>query len=396
MSKMHNEQLDDSSTDASSAVDWVRRAKALIPAIDAAAGQIDSEGRIVPQVMSAMHEAELFRMCLPRSMGGGEAPPLTVMETVEAIASAEASTAWCLGQALGCSRTAAVVAPEVAREIFGASDAVLAWGPPNGPVKAVPVDGGYRLTGKWKFVSGIRNANWLGAHCQMADEDGNKFIRTLLLPASSADITDVWRVIGLKGTGSDNFEVEDLFVPEEFSFVRDSAADRREDGPLYRLPLTTFYGIAFAGVALGVARTALNAFIALAADKTPNHSTMILRENPAVQRELARAEANLGSARAYLVERIITAWESGEPPDSWTLDHRARLRIACTNAVMQARDTVAFAYQSAGSSAILEDNPFERRFRDINAVAQQAQGQPVNFEHGGSALLGVEHRGGRV
>ncbi len=384
-------------------MDWVQRAKDLSPAIDAASERIDAARRIAPDIMSAMHEAELFRMCLPRSMGGGEAPLPTVLLTVEAIASAEASTAWCLGQGLGCSRSAAFVEPEVAQEVFSAADAILAWGPPNGPNKAVAVDGGYRVTGKWKFASGIRNANWLGPNCSVVDTDGSprlnpdgrQVVRCMLLPASSATITDVWRVIGLKGTASDNFEIDDLFVPKAFSFVRDSPADRREDGPLYRVPLTTFYGVAFAGVALGIARTALDAFIALAVDKTPNHSTMILRENPAVQREVAQAEANLGSARSYLIDRLATAWESGSP-DGWSLDHRARLRLACTNAVMQARDTVTFAYQSAGSSAILESNPFERRFRDINAVAQQAQGQPINFEHAGMALLGIEQKGGRV
>ena len=384
-------------------MDWVQRAKDLSPAIDAASERIDAARRIAPDIMSAMHEAELFRMCLPRSMGGGEAPLPTVLLTVEAIASAEASTAWCLGQGLGCSRSAAFVEPEVAQEVFSAADAILAWGPPNGPNKAVAVDGGYRVTGKWKFASGIRNANWLGPNCSVVDTDGSprltpdgrQVVRCMLLPVSSATITDVWRVIGLKGTASDNFEIDDLFVPKAFSFVRDSPADRREDGPLYRVPLTTFYGVAFAGVALGIARTALDAFIALAVDKTPNHSTMILRENPAVQREVAQAEANLGSARSYLIHRLATAWESGSP-DDWSLDHRARLRLACTNAVMQARDTVAFAYQSAGSSAILESNPFERRFRDINAVAQQAQGQPINFEHAGMALLGIEQKGGRV
>jgi alkylation response protein AidB-like acyl-CoA dehydrogenase len=123
---------------------------------------------------------------------------------------------------------------------------------------------------------------------------------------------------------------------------------------------------------------------------------MVLRDNPAVQREFAQIESNLGSARSYLIDRINIAWESGELPESWSLDHRARLRLSCTNAVMQARDTVAFAYQSAGSDAIMESNPFERRFRDINAVAQQAQGQPTNFEHAGMALLGIELKGGRV
>ncbi len=390
--------------DGTASIDWIARAKDLAPVIEAAADRIESERRVPKDLMSALHDAELFRMCLPRSMGGGEASPLTVMQTMETVAAADASTAWCLGQALGCSRSAAFLEPAVAEQVFGAPDAVLAWGPPGGPMKAVAADGGYRVTGTWRLVSGLPNATWVGPNCPVVeadgtprlDADGKPVIQNMLLPVSRAEITDVWQVIGLRGTASNNFAVDDLFVPERFTFVRDSAADRREDGALYRMAMTTFYGIAFAGVALGIARTTLDAFIRLAAEKTAHHTTMVLRENPAVQREFAQAEANLGSARSYLIDMISSAWESGYPPDSWPLDRRARLRLACTHAVLQSRDTVAYAYQSAGSTAIFENNPFERRFRDMNTVVQQAQGQPVNLEHAGMALLGIERKGGRV
>jgi len=399
--KLEERQYEDAE---SPAIDWVARAKGLAPVVEAAGERIESERRLPQDIMSALHDAELFRMCLPRSLGGGEAKLLTIMQTVEAIASADASTAWCLGQALGCSRAAAFLDHEVAQEVFGRRDAVLAWGPPAGSNKAVVVDGGYRITGKWRFASGILNADWLGPNCPVVEPDGSPrlapdgkpVIRCLLLPISSAEVTDVWQVIGLRGTGSNSFAVTELFVPEAFSFTRDSAADRREDGPLYRIPLTTYYGVAFASVALGIARTTLQSFIRLAADKTPHQNTMVLRENPAVQRQVAQAEANLGSARSYLIDMINAVWESGRLPEEWPLDDRARLRVACTHAVLQARDTVSFAYQAAGATAIFQNNAFERRFRDINTVAQQAQGQPVNWEHAGMALLGIERKGGRV
>jgi len=386
------------------AVDWVARARALVPEIAAAADRIEAERRVPADLMAALHGAELFRMCLPRSMGGGEAPPLTVTLTLETVAGADASTAWCLGQALGCSRSSAWLDPAVAREVFGPPDSVLAWGPAAGPVRAVAEKGGYRVTGRWRFASGIRNATWLGPNCPVFDSNGTPrrnaagkpVMRNMLLPKSSATVTDVWQVIGLRGTGSDSFAVDGVFVPEEFSFARDTAEGRRENGPLYRVLMTTFYGMAFAGVALGVARSALDAFIELAGEKTAAHTTTVLRDNPAVQRQLALAEAGLGSARSYLIDMITQAWESGYPPDEWPRDARARLRLACTYAVTQARDTVAFAYQSAGSTAIFESNPFERRFRDINTVAQQAQGQPVNLEQAGMALLGGDQAASRI
>lgn len=387
------------------AIDWVGRARALATVLGDASDRIEAERRVPADVMQAMHEAELFRMCLPRSIGGGEADPLTVMRTTEAVAAADASAGWCLGQALGCSRSAAMVDRAVAEEIFGPPDAVLAWGPAAGGVKAVAADGGYRVSGTWQFASGIMNATWLGPLCpvfeadgetQRCDASGKPEMRVALFPAASATILDVWQSLGLRGTGSNSFTVDDLFVPDAFSYVRDSAAERREEGRLYGILQTTFYGMAFAGVAMGVARTALDDFIALAGGKKPAHAALVLRDNPAIQRQVAITEANLGSARSYLVDRIRTVWEPGAHPDSWSLDDRARLRLACTHAVMQSRDAVGFTYQAAGSTAVLAKNPFERRFRDINTIANQAQGQPTNLEQAGTALLGVEGGGSRI
>ena len=389
---------------SSVSIDWVARASQLVPVIEAAIDRIELERRVPDDIMSALHKAELFRMCLPTWLGGGETTPKVVFQVTEIIASADASTGWCLGQALGCSRMSGFLDREVAHEVFGNPDAVLAWGPPEGIAKSVAVDGGYRVTGKWRLASGMRNASWLGPICTVCDSDGTPLqdadgspvVRTMLLPISSATLIDVWHVLGLRGTGSDSFAIDDLFVPEAYTFHRDSPLDRREDGPLYRMGLSNFYAVAFAGVALGVARSAIKDFIKLAADKKPYHSSMVLRDNPAVQRQVAEAEASLGSARSYLLEMLDTAWDSGHPADAWPLDHRARFRLACVNAVVQSRSVVEFAYQAAGSTAIFQDNPFERRLRDINTVAQQAQGQPVNFEHVGSALMGQEIKGGRV
>ncbi len=388
----------------SASIDWVARATRVVPVIEAAIDRIESERRVPADVMSAIHEAELFRMCLPPWLGGGESTPRVVFQVTEIIASADASTAWCLGQGLGCSRMAGFLDRTVAHEVFGRPDAVLAWGPPEGVANAVAVDGGYRVSGNWRLASGMRNANWLGPICTVCesdgtprrDADGSPVVRTMLLPISSATLTDVWHVLGLRGTGSDSFTIDDLFVPEAYTFHRDSPLDRREDGPLYRMGLSNFYAAAFAGVALGVARAALEDIIILAADKKPYHSSMLLRDNPAVQRQVAEAEVSIGSARSYLLDMLDAAWNSEYSTDAWPLDYRARYRLACVNAIVQSRSVVEFAYQTAGSTAIFQNNPFERRLRDINTVAQQAQGQPVNFEHVGSALMGQEVKGGRV
>ncbi len=390
--------------DLSGPIDWVARATEVAPLIVVAIPRTEADRKVPSDVMAAMHEAGLFRMVIPRSVGGGEVPIPELLQAIEVIAGADASAGWCLAQGMGCSRSAAYLDREIAREIFGPPDAVLAWGPPAGPMKAIAVEGGYRVSGKWQFASGLMNASWVGPTAPVFDQAGNKRIgadgkpesRCFLMPKSAVTVNDVWQVVGLRGTGSNGFAADDVFVPEGFTFMRDSAAYRREDALLYRIALTTYYGMAFASVALGIARPALDAFLELAATKIATHTSVVLRESPAVQREYAHVEAGLGSARAYLHERIRLLIDSGKMPEDWSPADRARLRIASTNAICKARDAVQWAYQAAGSAAIFDKNPFEKRLRDINSVAQQAQGQPVNFEHGAMVLMGLEVPGGRV
>ena len=379
-------------------VDWVARAKALAPMIAEAADQTERDRRVTPGVIAAMHDAEIFRICLPRSIGGGEVELRTMIEVLEIVAGADASTAWCLGQAFGCSLTAAYVTPETAREIFGPADSVVAWGAANTSAVAVATEGGYRVTGEWPFASGIRNATWHGAHILVAEADGSPRLgpdgkqlrRTMVWPRANSTVTNVWRVIGLEGTGSDNYAVDDLLVPDRFVFIRDGASDRREAGPLYRFALTPFYGAGFAGVLLGIARPALDAFVELASGKIAGGTSRRLAENTSIQEQVAKAEARLRSARAFLMEMVAEVWEIAGTGRDFTLDERARLRIASTHAMTEARDVVDFAYRAAGASAILKGNPFERRFRDMNAAAQQIQGQPSNMEQAGQVFFGME------
>ena len=244
--------------------DCVAGARALAPLIAANAPRIERERAITPEVIAALHEARLFRMLMPRSCGGLEVDPLTYVQALEEIAKADGSTAWCIGQASGRSVSAAYVAPEVAREIFGDARAVMASGPSGTNTKAVVVPGGYRATGSWSFASGIKHAGWLACHCALFEPDGTPRLepdgkpaeRTLLFPKSSARVTDIWRVVGLKGTGSDNYTIEDLFVPDAYSYTRESPDDRRETGPLYRLTIYHLYGMGFAAIALAGARHA--------------------------------------------------------------------------------------------------------------------------------------------
>ena len=384
-------------TPAEPSADWPERARALAVMIAAAAADIEQSGALPPSLLDALHDARLFRMLLPRSLDGGEATPMSFTQAIEELAKADASTAWCVGQAAGCSFSAAYLDHNSALEIFSDRRAVLAWGPGTHHSRAVAVDGGYRVTGSWMYASGSRHATWLGAHCAVFEADGSPRLRasgkpvekTMLFPRSSARIDDVWQVMGLRGTGSDAYALADCLVPERFAYERDSDRDRREAGALYRLNILSTYGMAFAAVALGIARSSLDFFIELAAEKTPKGGIKVLRENAAVQAQVGLAEAKLRSSRAFLYQTIETLWSALSSGETLSLDQRASFRMAVTYVIQQSREVVDAAYTAAGATAIFEKNPFERRFRDMHVVSQQIQAHASNFETVGQILLGV-------
>jgi alkylation response protein AidB-like acyl-CoA dehydrogenase len=376
----------------------VERARRLAPEIAACADQIEAERRLPAPLLAALVESGLFRLLLPRSLEGAEVDPVTFVRVIEEIARVDASTAWCLCQASGCSMVAAYLSPAVAAEIFGRDPrAILAWGP--GPdARAVAVDGGYRVSGTWSFASGSRHATWLGGYCPIYEPDGTPRRRprgapegrTMLFPASSARLLDVWHVIGLRGTGSDAFAVSDLFVPREHSVARDDPAERRHPGALYCFPTGSLYASGFAGVALGLARTTLDAFVDLARQKTPRGFRRHLRENAVIQAQVAQAEARLESARLFLLASLEEIWGDVGRVGSLALDQRVRIRLAATYAIHQARGVVDFAYHAAGATAVFTSSAFERRFRDMHAESQQLQGRQSHFETAGQFLLGLD------
>ena len=379
-------------------VDYIERACALAPEIEARADQIEQERRLPEPVLAALFEAGLFRLLLPRSLDGGEVDPVTFARVMEEIAKADASTAWCLCQASGCSMSAAYLSHDVAMEIFGRDRrAVLAWGPGPG-ARAIAVDGGYRVTGTWSFASGGRHATWLGAHCPISDSDGGprrtsngKLVeRTMLFPAASATFVDVWHVSGLKGTGSDAYTVSDLFVPHDHSISRDDPAERRQPGLIYCFPTGSFYASGFASVALGIARRMLDAFVSLAKEKTPRGYKRPLANNAVIQSQVGQAEAQLSSARRFLMGSLADIWGAVGSSGTLTMDQRMLIRLASTYAIHQAKAVADVTHHAAGATSIFIDSAFDRGFRDIHAVTQQLQGRQTHFETVGQFLLGHE------
>ena len=339
----------------------------------------------------------MFRLLQPCSLGGAELDPMTYIRVVEEIASHDASTGWCVEQANGCSMVAAFLDREVAQEIFGPPDGIVAWGP-VGPADLALVPGGYRLTGAWNFASGSHHASWLGAHVVMHRADGaplqrahgGEILRTLLFPRSRATMTDIWRVVGLRGTGSDRYSVTDLFIPERYTVLRDPKIAPRQPGRLYCFSSSSLYACGVAAVALGIASGIVSDFTELATEKTPRGARQRLCENQVIQSQRAQAEARLGSARAYLLRGLAEIWEALGETGELSLEQNTMIRLTSTWAIDQAREVVNTLYHSAGATAIFDDNPFERRFRDMHTASQQAQGRQAHYETIGRVLFGLE------
>jgi alkylation response protein AidB-like acyl-CoA dehydrogenase len=282
----------------------------------------------------------------------------------------------------------------VAREIWRDPHTVVSWGPPN-EARARAVPGGYRISGRWDFASGCRAANWMGAHALVEEEGGELRLnsygrpgqRILLCPVGQAALLDTWNTIGLRGTASDSYTFDDVFIPEAYSSQREDPALRRETGPLYSFTHAGLYAVGVAGVGLGIARAMLDGLIELATTKAPRNLGR-MADSPTVQADVARHEARLGAARAYLLDVIGTLYERASAAVPMDIPDRARARLACTHAIHTAIDCADFAFKAAGVDAIFPGSPFERRFRDMHTLSQQIQSRSAHYEAVGHILLG--------
>jgi alkylation response protein AidB-like acyl-CoA dehydrogenase len=376
--------------------DYLARARDIAPLIAESSGAIEGARRLTPNVVKALTGGGFYRMLQPKFLGGGELPIAAFCEVIEEIAKADASTAWCLAQCSTCAMAAAYLDRNTALKLFGPAEGIVAWGPPA-PSEARMVPGGYRVTGKWNFASGGHQARWLGGQSFVTDADGHPMrrpdgapvIRMMLFPYDAADISDVWHVIGLKGTGSDTYAVKDLFVPEQMSFARDEEVDRRENGLLFRFSTSNIYSFGFAAVALGIARQVLDDATRMATDKTPGGSKRALKDNNVVQAHIGRSEARLRAARTYLYKVARDLWHAMAENPELTLDQKIEIRMVSTHAIHEAGAVVDALYHMLGSTAVFRQYPFERRFRDMHTAMQQLQGRESNYETIGQVLLGI-------
>lgn len=380
--------------DSSDAI--LRSVRELGPAIASRSDETERTRDIPDDLFDELIARDLFRLLLPRDYGGAETSPPDLVRILEEVARHDASIAWCLGQNNVCATVAAHLEPDSAREIFASPRDVLAWGPGPGEARVVP--GGYSLSGRFDFASGIRHATWLGAHVPVIEPDGSRrtaadgspTVFTMLFPRSQVRVRDTWQVIGLRGTGSDSYDVEDLFIPEAMSVMRHDSVKPRLPNALYAFSASNLYASGFAGVALGIARATFDAFVSEIRDTVPRGAGRSRGANNVVQSHVGQSEAKLRSSRMFLLGSLEEIWTNAKAAGALDDDQRLTIRLASTWASQQSREVVSTLYLAAGALAIFASRPFERRFRDIHTLSQQIQAHAAHFETVGQILMGLE------
>jgi indole-3-acetate monooxygenase len=350
---------------------------------------------VPPAVVEALAKAGMLEMFLARSLGGPELTPMIAFKAIEEISLLDGSIGWCAMIASILSGFASWLPPGVGRAVAGQPADLRLAGSIRPQGRARASEGGYRIEGHWDFASGINHARWLLCPCvlmlantPMLTPQGTPEVRTFWVPAERAVIKDTWHVMGLRGTGSHDFIVEDVFVNEDYSSCH--ADPPQQDGLLYnpRLFLTWVWTATVAN-ALGIARGAMNEFIELASHKGTTNSTTLLRDRPLVQTRVAEAEALLGAARAYVLNAVGNVWTLASERHTDLDSAIARARLAITHGMHAAARSVDLVFHAAGTNAVYEKNSLERHFRDIHVALQHGAALPSHIEAAGKALLGL-------
>ena len=373
----------------------IRAARDLAPAINAVRDTVERQRELPPALVDALGGAGMFSLLLPMSLGGAELTVIDFVRVIEALSQTDGSVGWCASVASAYSFFAGYLRPDVARLIYDGGRTVVA-GALNPSGKAFVADGGYRVTGRWSYGSGIRHSTWVVGNCVVHDRDGPRRgsdgkpeIRVMIFPTSAVEVIDTWSVSGLRGTGSHDYRVADLFVPEDHT-IDYFAPQAVQTGTLYAVPAISVLAVAIAAVPLGIARSAIDEVVALAAAKTPYGSSTPLRDKPTVQADVARAEVLLGSARSYLFAMIGELWGEVAGGGAASMQRRGMLRLACAHAAQASAQAVDLVYNAAGGTAIFETGRLERCFRDVHAVTQHIATSTSNYEAGGRMLLGLD------
>ena len=380
----------------------VAAACALAPLVRSCAASSEADRHLAPELVRAIEQAGLFRMLVPREIGGLETDVATMVRVIEEVASADGSAGWCVMIAAETGLMAASLPRHAAEEIYGAEPSVASGGvfAPRG--QAVRVDGGFRLSGTWPFASGSSHCTWLNVGCMVIGPDGPEMLapgipstRMAYFRAADASIVDSWHVAGLRGTGSNDIVLQELFVPTDHTIA--FGIDRPwATGPLYRFPQFGLLAAGIAGAALGIARGAIDELTALAGAKTPTGARRPLADRAVTQFQVAEAEALVRSARAFLLETVQDVAALVERGDRVDVQRKTLLRLASTTAVSNAAKAVDLVYTLGGATSIYDSSPLQRYFRDIHVATQHLMVAQPTLELVGRVFLGLPTEGAQI
>jgi alkylation response protein AidB-like acyl-CoA dehydrogenase len=369
-------------------------ARKLAPLVRENAVEIEAKRELPRPLFEALADAGLFHLAVPKAIGGIEIDFPTYVRVIEEIGRADASTAWCVNQGAIFASYSARMPAEIARKIWIETPRAVVANSPAPTAKAVVAPNGYRVTGKQGFSTGCRHASWLAAHTLVHENgavrqiDGKSEQRYCFVPRAEAEIHDTWHTRGMRGTGTNHFSVEDVFVPTERTVLY-ANSPLVHTGPLYKVPRTLAFAAGDSSVALSVAQSCLAEFCELAGAKSPRYTKGLLRDQPTAQFAVGHAEAVIRAGRAYLREAVEEIWDEAVSKGEVSLERRLNLRLATTHGIRLAADIVDSLYNAAGATAAFEGNLIQRHFQDIHVITQHVQGRLSHFELAGRLVMGV-------
>ena len=357
---------------------------------------MEADRRLPVELAQAMAELGIFRLMIPSSLGGLEMDLVPALRVFEAISQIDGSTGWCAMIGATGGTTSAFLSEEVAREIYASDPKVITAGAIAPYGQAQSTNGGYRVTGRWPFNSGCQHSQWLMGTSVIVDNgqprkapNGYPETRMMIFPAAEVEILDTWSVSGLRGSGSHDIAVQDVFVPEERA-VAYGVGTRHQSGPLYTFPIFGLLAVSVASVATGMARGAITNFVELAKTKHLIGSSRLLSQRAVIQTQVAQAEASLRAGRAFMFQTVQDVWDRVVAGHRIDQRDRALLRLSACHATSASTQAIDLMYQAAGTAAIWDTSPLQRHFRDVHVLSQHAVIAPPISEVAGKILLGVE------
>ncbi len=359
--------------------------------LEAGAAAAEKDATLPPASVAALYDSGLLRLKMPHVLGGAEADPVTQLDVLEEVSRIDPAAGWCLMiGAASLGSLAAFLPDDAIAELFADGSPPLTAGAFAPFGTAVPVDGGYRLSGRWPFGSGVRHSQYVSAGARVVTQDaGHPPQLRCVMPTAAVRIHDNWQVMGLRGTGSCDFSVEDLFVPQRFAWDV-SLTEPKRGGALYRLGRPGFVTNEHSAFALGVGRRALDALTETVQSKTRGYNSRnLLAQRPAIQRALGECDLRLRAARALNVAVLEEAWQSvcaGQTPEPAL---QARLRGCATYTTDVAADITAQAFRYGGGTALFSNDALQQCLRDINAAAQHQMVSDTAYENHGQFLLNL-------